>query len=387
MTRGRPGTGVQALRKTIRVRYTVRHRRYSETIHLEPTASNLNKVGRMMQRVHREIVLGTFSRADYFPKPVEDLERRFSHYADNWLTKLVSASSTRQGYASALDRIWRPAFGETHLSDIRPGDIRAIVRRRAERVSARTVNNELIPLRAVFEAAIEEGIIYRSPMAPIHNMRPRRGIPNPFTRTEMENLLRHLRAECPAAVGDWYEFAFGTGLRPSEQIALRWSDVNWELRTVRVERAMVRSELKDTKTGQARAVDLTDRTLGILERLRQSAPEIRPLEPIFRNPLTGGRWADGGAQRNLYLSKAMSKLGIFGHVAYHTRHTYASLALIGGVNVAYLARQLGHANAGMLFKHYARWIEDDEATRQSKRLNEAFTAAGSPISGSQAASR
>ena len=66
------------------------------------------------------------------------------------------------------------------------------------------------------------------------------------------------------------------------------------------------------------------------------------------------------------------KLGVYGHVAYNTRHTYASLALSAGVNVAHLARQLGHSNAGTLPKHYGRWIEDGEGVRQSKELNEVF---------------
>ena len=383
MTRGRPGTGVEPLHGSIRVRYTVRGQRYGETLRMPPTAANIRKAERVMQRVHREIALGTFSRQDYFPKPVEDAERRFSEYADAWLASLVAASSTRQGYRSALDRIWKPALGSTCLADIRPSAIRAIIQQRSQRVSARTVNNELIPLRAVFEAAIADGILYRTPTVPIHNVRPKRCIPNPFTRSEMEVLLDYLRGHYPSDVGDWFEFAFGTGLRPSEQAALQWADVNWGLRVVRVERALVRGELKGTKTEQVRAVDLVDRIWDILVRRHEVFGTPKPFSPIFRNPKTGRGWSDGAAQRNLYLNKAMAALGIYGHVAYNTRHTYASLALSGGVNVAYLARQLGHSNAGMLLKHYGRWIEDGEAVRQSKKLSEVFgqPAGRNPASG------
>ncbi len=62
MTRGRPGTGVEPLHNSIRVGYTVRGQRHRETLHLPPKAENVRNAERIMQRVHREIALGTFSR-------------------------------------------------------------------------------------------------------------------------------------------------------------------------------------------------------------------------------------------------------------------------------------------------------------------------------------
>ena len=58
--------------------------------------------------------------------------------------------------------------------------------------------------------------------------------------------------------------------------------------------------------------------------------------------------------------------------AYQTRHTYATLALMAGVNPAYIARQLGHANMAMLFKHYSKWIDGADAGREKSKLNKVF---------------
>jgi integrase len=44
-------------------------------------------------------------------------------------------------------------------------------------------------------------------------------------------------------------------------------------------------------------------------------------------------------------------LGIRQRPAYNTRHTFATVALMAGVNPAYSARQLGHAITAILFKH------------------------------------
>ena len=82
-------------------------------------------------------------------------------------------------------------------------------------MSARTINNDLIPLRALFRTAIEEGLLDRSPMMPIHNLKIPDHLPDPFTREEMEAILTHLKTNAPEQAWNWYEFAFGTGMRPS----------------------------------------------------------------------------------------------------------------------------------------------------------------------------
>jgi len=43
----------------------------------------------------------------------------------------------------------------------------------------------------------------------------------------MEVILEYLRSNAPEQAWTWYEFAFGTGMRPSEQIAIIWDDLDW----------------------------------------------------------------------------------------------------------------------------------------------------------------
>ena len=67
------------------------------------------------------------------------------------------------------------------------------------------------------------------------------------------------------------------------------------------------------------------------------------------------------------------RLGLRIRDAYQTRHTYATLALMAGVNRACIARQLEQANAAMLFKNYSKWI--DGAGSRSKIVCRARRAA------------
>ncbi len=81
--------------------------------------------------------------------------------------------------------------------------------------------------------------------AEIENGPVQRPAPDPFALPEVEAILGNL-IECEdAQLVNYFAAAFFAGFRPSEQIALRWSDVDFKQRTVRVQRAVVRGEAKD----------------------------------------------------------------------------------------------------------------------------------------------
>ncbi len=73
-------------------------------------------------------------------------------------------------------------------------------------------------------------------------------------------------------------------------------------------------------------------------------------------------------------------MGIRRRRAYNTRHTYATVVLMAGVNLAYIARQLGHKDTSMLLKHYARWIDGADKGSEAAKLNLAF---GPAVSGTK----
>lgn len=89
---------------------------------------------------------------------------------------------------------------------------------------------------------------------------------------------------------------------------------------------------------------------------------------IFNNPVTGKAWHDERSQRDHYWKPALKRQGIRIRWAYQTRHTYATTALMCGVDPAYIARQMGHANAKMLFTVYAKWIDAADRGREKAKM-------------------
>ena len=265
--------------------------------------------------------------------------------------------------------VWGPAFGERHLVSIKASEIKMKVAELASRVAGKTINNHLIPLRGVFEAAIDDLLIDRSPLERIKNRPHQSPLPDPFDRKEMESILAFMQGRYDEQIWNWYEFAFGTGMRPSEQIIVRGSDVDWYRRTIRIQRARVRHVEKSTKTRTVRDVDLTDRMVAVLARQKKHSFLRGHEAPIFLNPVTGTPWPDVQDQRKLYFHPALRALGIRSRNPYQTRHTYETTALMAGVNPAYISRQLGHKSPAMLFKHYSKWIDGADGGREAEKLN------------------
>jgi integrase len=154
-------------------------------------------------------------------------------------------------------------------------------------------------------------------------------------------------------------------------IAIRWSDIDFHRRNVRIQRAIVRGKAKPTtKTNTVRDVDLNDRALAAFEAQRKHTQLLG--EQVFNNPATGKPWADIQMQREIW-NVCLRRCKLRYRVPYQTRHTYATLALhLAGARPGYVARQLGHANTGMLFKVYSKWIDGADNARECAKLNAAF---------------
>jgi len=355
---GRRATGtVEALSSAIRLKFTVHGVRHAETLDLKPTAPNLKASHRILAQVLAAIQAGVYRREDFFAgagKPTAT--QTFAEYADEWLKTLTLEKSTRRSYKTALEATWKPALGDKLLVVIRFSDIRKAIADRASDVSGKTINNHLIVLRSVFSTAIADGLLREDPTEKIKNLKHQAAGPDPFTADEKESVLTRLREHSDDRVWNYYDFAFHTGLRPSEEIALKWSDIDWGRKKAMISRAQVDYEEKGTKTHRVREIDLSRRALAVLARQRQHT-FMKATGYVFENPNTGRPWAGVQAQLRCFWNPALRALGLRHRDAYQTRHTFATLLLMGGVNPTYISRQLGHANTGMLFKVYGRWIE------------------------------
>jgi len=343
----------------IEIDFTYRGQRCRETLSgLKATKANLEFARRKREAILYEIGLGTFKYAEHFPS-----SRKARLYAGKGNVSVAAALdrflqaahkrcaySTWRDYKSAIEHHLNPVFGDRLLADITVSEIKAWIGGLA--ISPKRINNVLVPLRSVMDDAFVDGVIDRKPTDRIKNLPHRFEEPDPLTPEEISKLL----AASDGQIRSLFQFAIWTGMRTSELIALEWGDIDRNRKIARVRRASVRKRIKVPKTeaGERDVLLLP----GALEALEvQKAFSALAGGQVFLNPRTGKPWETDQQIRRTAWEPALRRSGIRARNPYQTRHTFASLCLTAGEDLAWVARQLGHKSIQMTLKRYARWIE------------------------------
>ena len=366
MDRRAPGVRVRGDR--IQIDFYYRGIRCRETLPLRPTPANLQEAARKREAVLYAISNGSFEYLRFFPSSQAG-RRLFRTAANITVGELLDRFlrtrertiefSTLGDYKCAVRYHLVPAFGKTPAADVRPSDIREWIGSLS--ISRKRINNILIPLRGAFHEAVLDGLLQSNPVAAIPNLTHRARDPEPFTLQEMHAIL-----DACAGPERWlFQFAFWTGLRTSELIALNWWDVDLRNRFVMVRRAIVRRRQKDPKTSSGvRQVKLLPPAHKALEELRRLAPTLD--SRVFLNPRTGQPWETDAQIRRTAWMHVLKRAGVRYRNPYQTRHTYASMMLSAGENPMWVAQQMGHRDWGMIRKVYGRWIPDADPTAGTK---------------------
>lgn len=355
MDRRKTRPGVRPHGSGIQVDFVYNGKRYRPTLNIPATAPNLKFAERKRNEVLLDIARGDFNLQRHFPnnRHTRPGSGEIGTALDEFLRykRLDCAASTVRDYQSAIEYHLRPKFGALSFADVTVSMVRDWLGDLA--ISGKRKNNILIPLREAFQVAYRDGRIPANPLDRVENLRHFTEEPNPFSPSEINALLNAAEGQ----VRNLFQFAFYTGLRTSELIALQWSDVHLDSHKLFVSRAKVRRSMKETKTSAGRRII---RLLSVAEEALRSQAEFRSkrFAEVFLNPKTGEPWIDDGQIRKTAWYPLLERAGISRRNPYQTRHTYASLMLTAGEDPFWVSQQMGHKNLSMTLKRYARWVPD-----------------------------
>jgi integrase/recombinase XerD len=207
-----------------------------------------------------------------------------------------------------------------------PEDIRTYLvhLRDVEQVSWSAFNQTVSALRFFYKVTLARADV----MAEIPYPRTSKKLPTVLSREEVGRLLgavRHPKHRAVAAT------LYATGLRLSEALSLRVSDVDAERMVITVRQGKGRKD---------RTVMLSPR---LLELLRQYVRQERPEEWLFPGRRREQRLHDTAIQRAL--STARRDAGISKHATAHTlRHSFATHLLEAGTDLRLIQTLLGHGS-------------------------------------------
>jgi integrase len=398
MARGKTGgigNGLEIHRGKFRLRFTYNGTRYREWLSFSTATKNgLEAAQRKAKDVREDIRLGRFDYAAHFPnsgsllssspashRPGRSLKKMGDLYLQT--VKNLLAPATYYQYECALKEWYEVLGADTKCREIEALDLEATVGGMPW-TSARRRNNALIPLRALFAKAAKAER-FDDPTLGLKNQKRQKKTPDPFDDQEREAILEYMRGNLPEQVWNFYEFAFFSGLRPEEQVALAWDHLDLRADEFKVEQTRsFRGELREhTKTYQERAVRFNARSREAIKR-QMKWTRAKPHGFIFENPETGEPWSGSRIgwkrhgdreedRKETYWSRALRALRMRKRRAYTTRHSFITWAIMNGANIEWVARQVGHTSGAMIHSTYFAWIEraNQAGDREAAKLEQA----------------
>jgi integrase len=305
------------------------------------------------------------------------------------LEALGRKKSTTEGARSTLAIHLAPFFKDKPLDRITREDVEAFVAHRAREGSApKSTQLYLGTLHGIYEFAIRRGWATTNPVKQAE--RPRKADAREVRFLSMPEVEALLRAVSDDELGRvervLYLAAATTGMRQGELIALRWRDVDWLAKRIRVRRSYVRGEFGTPKSKRSsRAVPLIDRLAGGLDQLSRSSAFTDDDHLVFGHPAVGSPLDRSkvlkrfkGAMRRAGLGHRLGEGGITFH---SLRHCFGTAMAAQGVPMRTLQELMGHRDFATTLiyadyspsAHEAEWAEaafagsgTDSGTEQSE---------------------
>jgi len=358
------------------------------------------------QQIEARLVLGQgLPEEEPTPKAIPTLEAYFQGLLDTHFDMAV-ADSTRESYEGNFRLHILPELGGLELRQITRDRVKAFVAhllkktynvrkvvketledgtaKESETIEERPLSRPSIriivaELCAVLNHAREDGHIQNNPAARLSKFYKKAKVVHdeiqPLTAHEVLLFLQAVQAAAP----HYYPLflcALHTGMRSGEIAALRWSDIDFAGKFIRLQKNLSRGKVGDTKTGKTRRVDISDELISTLEALRRTRraeylqrgsneiPEWVFLSPgrLEKDEETGktkraeGRRVDMHNVKTRCFHACLAKAGLRRIRFHDLRHTYATLLLMQGESPAYVRDQLGHTSIKMTVDIYGHWI-------------------------------
>ncbi len=310
-------------------------------------------------------------REDRLPTPGR--KPNFLDYSETYLNKAKvqrKRLGTLQNEQQAIAR-WRSHLGHVRIDKIATPMVASFVdkrlkgavfgKRRLGGVSERTANLDLITLRNVLNAAIDDGLLRDLPRIKLlkEAPTPKRRLVTP---EEFDSLIKAAKTHCKnngTQLADYLSFLAFSGVREQEALRIKWTDVDFAC-----ERIMIGID-RLTKNWESRTVEFNPKLRShLIQMKRNRAPDCSWL---FPSPRRGPR--DEHARSFRESLKIARKAADLEWIGFHDlRHYFCSMCVMAGIDFMTAAAWLGHKDGGILVGKVYGHLLDEHRQKAAKRL-------------------
>lgn len=289
--------------------------------------------------------------------------RTLDEWLDEWTASESAtwAAATRLQRKHSLDKWVRPYIGRVRLADLGARRVREWrSEARGKGATPSVLNHAQGVLSAALGAAMRDGLLPVNPCMGLRKLPVMVERPRALTPVEVESVITRIAAPRDRVLVAVMAYA---GLRPGEALALTWDSVTDHL--LIIDRSYSYGELKVTKTG-------TRRTVELVEPLRADLAAYRPARAA-RGALVAaasdGGYIDLNNWRGRVWKPAVDSAGVDA-APYDLRHTFASLLIHEGRSLPYVTAAMGHASATTTLRHYAHMLDEQRLGTAANMVSE-----------------
>ncbi len=295
----------------------------------------------------------------------------FSTWATKWLDTYKKGTVKEHTYLftykSNVEKYLIPYFGKAHLTDIKQIDIQrffnTVKKDNGEPLAKATLDMQKMILKSIFEAAIDNDLCYKNPVKNITYQKVSDKAEKHVWTKEQAQIVEEYCMNCFRL--DIVVF-LNTGIRRSELLGLKWSDIDFENNIMHIQRAIVQTKGKvvidkpKSKTSD-RYIPFSDKFAKYLKKFRTNNEYVLGTNG-YMNP---------GTYSSKYFPQFMKKLsemaGVPELTPHELRHTFGTIKREEGVDIYTIQRVMGHSDISVTASIYVH--NDIEVLRKQLKID------------------
>jgi integrase len=271
-------------------------------------------------------------------------------------TKKPSSVEYRDNCTKRIFKIW-PALKDMKPKQVSFEELQDKFKAAEAEYSNGVINGTLDSLRAIFDLAIEKGLISKNPAEKIHKLHVEAKRFELPTDSQFAAIVEALKAQdSPAAIlnADLVRFLAFSGLRIDEARNVLWSDIEFEKNRIYV---------RPGKNNHFRYVPITNSMRALLQDMKDLPRYSRSRER--RN----GNYVLAATECIKELTDACAKVGAPRITHHDLRHLFASRCIENGIDIPTISRWLGHLDGGVLAMRVYGHLRDAHSQAMVAKLN------------------
>lgn len=275
----------------------------------------------------------------------------FKDWADKWLTiykkPYVSENTYRITYEHSVEKHIKPYFKNAKLNDIRPIDIQKLFALKKS-LSESMLDKINMCLISIFDTAIDNDLIVKNPAKNIsYKSDKQKNKKNVYSSDEIKIAKQYFSNKFPEVI-----ILLCTGMRRGELVGLKWSDINFEKKSIKIDRSIADKKgggviIRPPKWNSNREIPLEkEAEVALLAISRNS-------EYVFPNSFNAPQSPNTLSQKlERYMIQFNKDTGLQKLTAHELRHTYGTELRRRGVDIYTIQKIMGHRDIKMTSELY-----------------------------------